>query len=335
MAESILDNLPNKPSKLPTFIQRNTVESSGEVISDSADVTVVSNSAKGVDDSYKYREIPDISEDTNNPNELSTKLIKIVDISIIGDIKIEGDYPRNFRSLPVYDLSKIRTLNDISFKFILSLKENDEDVNPILYTSNLFYEELQRRYSSNNPYLLDSIIKTSKIVVINLQTIKEKIESLRELELKLPVELFQTGVVVSKNLFSFSNYSVGDNPTDEPNLKSNPTYDLDLIVRYIDWVVSKPSNEYTEKLLDVRELGIWNEIDQQDEADTTPEVDEPPVDSNDTNTFPPIGRNGNYLGELVASGNKTYQWTGDDWSEVNSTTDIRDDIPNYNLGGFS
>ena len=80
-------------------------------------------------------------------------LEKVGDFSEVGKIRLSGEYLQNFVDFPKFGINVI-PLTDVNFRFILSIKKTIEDVNPIMYTSKLFYDELIDAYSQNNPYFV-------------------------------------------------------------------------------------------------------------------------------------------------------------------------------------
>ena len=240
--------------------------------------------------------------------------IRIANFIEESNITLYGDYPQNSVSLPKYDLSNIIVVNDpeVSFSFILSLRENDTDATPKLYATSKFYNLLLEYYSNKNPIPVNDIINEKNIISINLEPLKEKIESLRTLELGLDINLTDGGdkkyVEIIRNLFANSNYTVKNGI-----LKAEPTYDLIYLLRYISWVVSKPSQNYNDRLLSVSQLGQINKYESN-----TPTASEPSTNvtntSNSTNnttqnnTYPPIGRKGIQDEEEVFYNGSVYTW---------------------------
>lgn len=245
--------------------------------------------------------------------------VKISSFNEDGKIRITGDYSQNYVDFPKYDLSPLKVLDDISFKFILGIKETETSPKTIYYTSKTFYEnELLSSYQNNEPYLVNNTIKQEKIVIVYLEKYKKKLEDLRNSELSLPIqEIFSGGILMEKNLFMNSNYSTDS--TQQYGVKATPTYNMRELVKYVDWVVSKPSNDYDNRLLDEREIGKWNEVDTQPQETTniTTSPNEPPLETtNNTNTpsYPPVGRIGDFTGEIVQLSNgDEYQWIGSSW----------------------
>ena len=120
-----------------------------------------------------------------------------------GFIRVSGEYSSNYVDFPSTDISNIKVVDGTSFRFILSIKNTINDANPILYTSKSFYDELVYSYSQNNPYYVPAATKVPAIVVITLDTLKQKVESLHFNELNSTAD---NGVLVLKNLFALQQY---------------------------------------------------------------------------------------------------------------------------------
>jgi hypothetical protein len=251
------------------------------------------------------------------PEFAETIYVKVSDFNQNGTITLVGNYPQNFVDFPKYDLSPIRFLPDINFRFLLAIKETKTSSESVFYTSKRFYIELMNLYSKNKPYLPNYVIKQEKVVVIALDGIKELINDLHIKELNTFLNKIPT--IVIKNVFEFSNYGA------EPDYEINSTYDLDELVRYIDWVVSKPPANYNERLLAEDLIGEWVSNREEEEVeeidDTTPPVDEPSNDNNTEGPFPPIGRKGGFIGEIVVSDfGAEFIWNGAIWVLYDSET---------------
>jgi hypothetical protein len=226
-----------------------------------------------------------------------------------GSIRISGEYKQNFVDFPKIDISKVKVVDGTSFKFFLSIKETVNDSNPILYTSKVFYDELAYTYSQNNPYYVPAATKEPAIVVITLDGIKKKIESLHFSELNQTAD---NGVLVLENVFSKANFNIGIEPSvsDYKKAVSKPTYNIDDVVRYVDWVVQKPNAKYEDRLIRGKKLGRWKFNTSKDDSfdSAVPRPDEEPNNLNNPTTFPPFGRPGDYQNE-IATDDKKVDWT--------------------------
>jgi hypothetical protein len=197
---------------------------------------------------------------------------QVSNFNIIGNIELQGKYSQNIVKFPKFKLNtNIKTLPDINFRFILSIKKTDSDSNPTLYTSDKFYNELASTYWENNPYMVANAIKSPAIVTVVYDSYVNKIKNFKSLEDSAGI-----GVTVDKNLFI------------ELSLGSEPSPNLDDLVRYIDWVVTKPSANYEQRLIDAAYLGKWVVSGSLDNTTPTepPGPTDPPINLDDT-TAPP------------------------------------------------
>lgn len=259
-------------------------------------------------------------------------LAKVSNFNIIGNIELQGDYPQNIVNFPKFILNtNIKTLPDINFRFILSIKRNSLDSNPILYTSDKFYNELASSYWENNPYMVANAIKSEAIITIVYDEYVSRLEEYKTLELNVG----KVGVLVGKNVFvNYTHTLESDNTDDSPSYTYNSTIDIDNLVRYIDWVVSKPAISYDERLLKATDIGAWSLKDgpststpeNQTGTPSTPPSNEPPITQP---TYPPVGRAGFYQNEEVRVTNGLYKWTntvgftaaaGGNWELIEDTT---------------
>lgn len=276
----------------------------------------VLNRESGIDiytESDKSREtIPNnIRETFDDTTGESIEKYKVSNFTKDGVIKLTRNYPQNHVDVDTYDLSVIEVINDseVNFKFILSVLDGINST-PTLYTSAKFYEKLVENYNSSNPSFTNNAINERSIVVVNVKPIKEKLEKLRQAELDIDIIATDSEnrdkVEVIKNVFCLSNYEVDD----LGKLKANPTYDRLSLLRYINWVVSKPPQSYDDRLLPADEIGEWNRIEELP-ADES----EPSNRSNRnraSNSYQPIGRKGRYDGEEFEYNGTIYSWVIED-----------------------
>lgn len=227
-----------------------------------------------------------------------------------GYIRLNGEYTQNYVDFRTTDISNIKVVDGTTFRFLLSIKETIDDANPTLYTSKKFYDDLVGSYSQNNPYNVAAATKQEAIVVITLDTLKQKVESLHDLELNQTADY---GVLVLKNLFATANFNINVDVSvkDYKKAVSNPTYNIEDVVRYIDWVVSKPNANYEDRLISGKQLGRWkyNNGNQQVFDSIVPKEDEVPNNLNNPTTFPPFGRPGDFQNEIDTDDNDNdWQW---------------------------
>ena len=303
---------------------QSTLQSTTQVVSD--DVTTQSSpleqtTTQSSDGLLGIREI------FNQDKEVVEKQ-RVGNFEEIAQIRIKGEYPQNYVDVPKYDLSKVNVLldQDIEFDFILCLKEG-LDSEPKLYASARFFQTLMKEYTvDGSPFAVNDIIEEKNIVVIDVKPLKEKVEFLRRKELSINLNRNEVAgqVEVRKNLFVYSNYDVGSDGV----LVANPSYDINELIKYITWVVSKPAANYDDRLIPVEELGDFDgyipEDDAEDDSpstqtDTQTDDDGNPTDPN-PNRFPPVGRRGVQPGETVVFNGKYWEWDADNEMWIIDTT---------------
>jgi len=252
---------------------------------------------------------------------------KVSDFTKDGVITLTRNYPENSVDIDAYDLSTIQVIknDDVNFNFILSILDglNSE---PTLYTSDKFYKELVDSYDETspkfNPAFTNNAINERNIVVVDIKPIKERFEKLRQAELDIDIIATDSEnkdkVEVIKNVFYFSNYEVDD--TDK--LIANPTYDILELLKYINWVVSKPAQSYDERLLSPQIIGNWNRI--QTPIEELTDEEEPSVNRSNrdrTSTiYEPVGRRGRVDEEEFVYAGDVYVWIEDEskWKKTSN-----------------
>ena len=291
---------------------QSTVQSTTQVVSD--DVTTQSSPVEQTT-TQSNDGLLGIREIFNQDKEVVEKQ-RVGNFEEIAQIRIKGEYPQNYVDVPRYDLSKVNVLldQDIEFDFILCLKEG-LDSEPKLYASARFFQTLMKEYRvDGSPFAVNDIIEEKNIVVIDVKPLKEKVEFLRRKELSINLNRNEVAgqVEVRKNLFVYSNYDVGSDGV----LVANPSYDINELIKYITWVVSKPAANYDDRLIPVEELGDFDgytpEDDTEDDSpsnqtDTQTDDNNNPTDPN-PNRFPPVGRRGVQPGETVVFNGKYWEW---------------------------
>lgn len=134
-------------------------------------------------------------------------------------IRLDGIYSQNFKDFEIPDLSLLEVVEGTSFKFILELRNGeDEDEFIGLYTSPVYYADLIASKDENNPYPLQNAFNEIFTVKYNINELTKTYNTLKDLELELNVK-------VERNIF----YRF-----DAPN-------EYQELVKYVDWIVSKPA----------------------------------------------------------------------------------------------
>ena len=303
---------------------QSTVQSTTQVVSD--DVTTQSSPLEQTT-TQSNDGLLGIREIFNQDKEVVEKQ-RVGNFEEIAQIRIKGEYPQNYVDVPKYDLSKVNVLldQDIEFDFILCLKEG-LDSEPKLYASARFFQTLMKEYTvDGSPFAVNDIIEEKNIVVIDVKPLKEKVEFLRRKELSINLNRNEVAgqVEVRKNLFVYSNYDVGSDGV----LVANPSYDINELIKYITWVVSKPAANYDDRLIPVEELGDFDgyipEDDAEDDSPSTQTNTQTDDDGNPTdpnpNRFPPVGRRGVQPGETVVFNGKYWEWDADNEMWIIDTT---------------
>lgn len=252
---------------------------------------------------------------------------KVSDFTKNGVITLTRNYPENSVDIDAYDLSTIQVIknDDVNFNFILSILDglNSE---PTLYTSDKFYKELVDSYDETspkfNPAFTNNAINERNIVVVDIKPIKERFEKLRQAELDIDIIATDSEnkdkVEVIKNVFYFSNYEVDDTG----KLIANPTYDILDLLKYINWVVSKPAQSYDDRLLSPQIIGNWNRI--QTPIEELTDEEEPSVNRSNrdrTSTiYEPVGRRGRVDEEEFIYAGDVYVWIEDEskWKKTSN-----------------
>lgn len=252
---------------------------------------------------------------------------KVSDFTKDGVITLTRNYPENSVDIDAYDLSTIQVIknDDVNFNFILSILDglNSE---PTLYTSDKFYKELVDSYDETspkfNPAFTNNAINERNIVVVDIKPIKERFEKLRQAELDIDIIATDSEnkdkVEVIKNVFYFSNYEVDDTG----KLIANPTYDILELLKYINWVVSKPAQSYDDRLLSPQIIGNWNRIQTPIEELTDEEESSVNRSNRDrTSTiYEPVGRRGRVDEEEFVYAGDVYVWIDDEskWKKTSN-----------------
>lgn len=222
----------------------------------------------------------------------------------IGKFTLYGEYPQNSLDLPKYDLSNVVSLNTsiANFKFILSIKNGDEA--PQLFANKNVIIELINKYGTTDPIPVNYLINQRKLVVIDIAPLNDLTNRMRDAELSINLNRNETNgqIEVTRNLYTYSNYQVGDGGI----LIAEPSYDLNELIKYITWVVTKPAAKYDERLIPANEIGEWNGSVPEEPDDEEPPTDTTNVPNNDS--FPPIGRAGIEDAEEVMYDSVVWVW---------------------------
>jgi hypothetical protein len=275
-----------------------------------------------------------------------------IDYQVIGDFDVNGSIPlyvdskepetpisigltndptkAKYRQVNVnvvkYDLSKIQTTDnpDINFDFVVSLKDGLDGI-PQLWATDKFLKALEAEYTKGKPFGVNDIIEKKNIVVVDIKPLKEKVEALRKKELSINLNRneIKGQVEVRKNVFVNSNYKVGA----DGSLEAIPTYEIEELLKYLSWVVSKPSSNYDDRLIPTNELGDFDGYSKEEDIPEDSPSEQTNTSTNENNEavsspislYPPIGRKGTTANETVFRDGKYWEWDGEFESWIEDT----------------
>lgn len=141
----------------------------------------------------------------------------------VDEISLFGIYPQNVLKFKIPSLPNLKVVEGTSFKFLLNIAQSPQSESLGLFTSPLFYTEIVTSINEANPYFVNSAFTKEYIVNYYLNDIKPFFEKTKSSEL-------QRNISFTKNVF----------------VSNDGTFDLEALVRYIDWVVSSPKLEEVE-----------------------------------------------------------------------------------------
>jgi hypothetical protein len=137
--------------------------------------------------------------------------------TIPGTVNLKGSYPEtNTLAINIRSLEGIKFVNNTKFRFILKIKEKQTDTTGVLYTSERYYKNLEASLKESNPYFINSSLNDVYVVEIFTESLNALFTSFLNPENK-------AGVSVNRNNF----------------INNNKSINYDLLVTYIDWVVSQ------------------------------------------------------------------------------------------------
>ena len=164
-----------------------------------------------------------------------------------GNIELYGNYQQNKIEFDRIDITKIQKVPNTKFRFILVVRNNPWDENPIMYTSEKYHTDLSYALDESNPYFTLQSFNRPFVVEVNIDGINEIVRSLRPEEKKLGVEVYQS-------LMMLQTYTSGSVNESLERIDHIP------LIKYIDWLVS-PRNGLDDtynSVLPVWEIGRTN-----------------------------------------------------------------------------
>lgn len=178
-------------------------------------------------------------------------------IPINGKIRLDGRFDSNFIEWDRVDLSKIKKVENTKFRFILVIRNNEFDENPILYTSTEYYTDLELSLRESNPYFSLLSFERPFVVEVSLDGLTAKVNEF------LPAEE-ENGALVLTSLHVTREYESGSYNIVKQSVDHYP------LIRYIDWLVSpRDSGNLLNTTLPAEDLGIFNIFPTGSSVDTT------------------------------------------------------------------
>lgn len=148
-----------------------------------------------------------------NKSFVSDPINKKAQINLFGQYADKNKLPFTTKTL-----SDLKFVEGTNFRFILAIFKDYEDTNPVYYTSEQYYNDLQSALIEGNPYFLQASFDSRNIISFVYEDVLRIHKSMRDLEYKSRID-FRSNIFITSG--SVVNY--------------------DNLVTYIDWVVDKPS----------------------------------------------------------------------------------------------
>ena len=239
------------------------IRSKADLVRQSTSNTLVVPSTKGISRPISK---PPQSTFSNKPivrqtdlpplvQKISTKSVAVIDretkqISEIqpinfrkrGEILLKGGSDTNQIRFDKYELDDIIGVANTSFQFILRLITSEGE---FYYTSADFKNKLESDNLNNLPYRIIEALNPSSVVTVDVRNILNSIGT------EYANEERKAGAFVTFNTF----------------VSADGNIDNTKLVEYINWVVSKPPQEYDNRIIPAETLGSWSIIGGVDRGD--------------------------------------------------------------------
>ena len=154
-------------------------------------------------------------------------------------INLFGRYAdKNVLPFTTKTLKNLNYVDGTNFRFILAIFKDYNDTNPVYYTSQTYYNDLNAALIDGNPYFLQASFDSANIISFVYEEAVNIVKSAIPLEQKSRID-FRTNIFVS-------------------NGSSDINYDN--LVRFIDWLVDKPSplDDINNGVLHAETIAGWN-----------------------------------------------------------------------------
>jgi hypothetical protein len=154
-------------------------------------------------------------------------------------INLFGRYAdKNVLPFTTKTLKNLNYVEGTNFRFILAIFKDYNDTSPVYYTSQTYYNDLNAALIEGNPYFLQASFDSANIVSFVYDEAVNIAKNGVPLELKSRID-FRTNIFIANGSFEV-NYS--------------------NLVRYIDWLVDKPSplDDVNQGVLTAESIAGWN-----------------------------------------------------------------------------
>jgi hypothetical protein len=156
-------------------------------------------------------------------------------------INLFGKYAdKNVLPFTTKTLKNLNWVEGTNFRFILAIFKDYNDISPVYYTSQNYYNDLNSSLIEANPYFLQASFDSANIVSFVYEDVVNIVKNVIPLELKSRID-FRTNIFVSNGSFDVNYYN---------------------LVRFIDWLVDKPSplDDINNGVLQAETIAGWNEL---------------------------------------------------------------------------
>ena len=156
-------------------------------------------------------------------------------------INLFGRYAdKNVLPFTTKTLKNLNYVEGTNFRFILAIFKDYNDTAPVYYTSQNYYNDLNAALIEGNPYFLQASFDSANIISFVYEEAVNIAKNAVPLELKSRID-FRTNIFIANGSF-------------EVNYEN--------LVRYIDWLVDKPSplDDVNQGVLTAESIAGWNEL---------------------------------------------------------------------------
>lgn len=156
-------------------------------------------------------------------------------------ISLFGKYAdKNVLRFTTKTLKNLIPVEGTNFRFILAIFKDYSDTNPLYFASQTYYNDLNAALVEANPYFLQASFDSANVVSFVYEDVVNIVKNLIPLEQKSRID-FRTNIFVT----------------------SNGNINLYNLVKFIDWLVDKPSplDDVNSGVLHPETIAGWNVFD--------------------------------------------------------------------------